>query len=73
MAHRKSRSNTMLRKNRPCMGTVRLPLGCFPARRLLHLPQQGAKHPVEHSEYQQIDHHLPFNSVKVRRFGRKRT
>lgn len=70
MVHRKSRSNAMLRENCPCMGAMHLPLGSLPARGLLHLQQQGAKHPVEHSEYQQIDCDLPFNSVKVRRFGR---
>lgn len=52
MAHRKSRSYAMLRENRPRMDAVRLPLGSFPARRLLHLQQQRAKHPVEHSEHQ---------------------
>lgn len=72
MAHRKSRFNAMFRKNRTCVDTMHLPLGSFPARRLLHLQQQGAKYPVEHIEHQQIDHHLPFNSFKVCRFGRKR-
>lgn len=65
MAHRKSRSNAMLRENRPCMGTMHLPMGSISARSILHLQQQGAKHPVEYSEYQQTDRHMPFNSVKV--------
>lgn len=72
MAHRKSRFDAVRRENYTCLDAVHLSLGSIPARRVLYLQQQGAKHPVEHSEYQQIALHLSFNSVTVRRFERKR-